>query len=163
MHCIIMETLQTVSEKVVSLYPYKFRVSETGESPPVVIAVTTLNEMDFRNNDSASAKSIFDDIGKWESFVQSASVIVKELGLSQPDGILQNFQYSPNKYDFSEQKTGDETLRRFSVHLKKDERVRRKGLAMPELTSAEIATGIENVAKWRSLVETAGLLRSLTA
>ncbi len=155
-----METLQkTVNEKVVDLYPYRFKVSETGGSPPVVVAVTSINDMDFDRNDSASIKSIFDDIGKWESFVQSASAIVKELGLGEPEGMYQNFQYSPDKYNFIEDKTTDETLRRFLVHVNKDERERRKALNIPALTSAEIATGIGNVAKWRSLAESAKLLR----
>jgi hypothetical protein len=156
-----METLQkTTNEKVVDLYPYKFKVSETGASPPVVVAVTNLDDGDFDRDDSSSIRFMFDDIGKWESFVQSASAIVKELGLSQPDGTLQNFHYSPSKYDFTEDTTRDETLRRFYVHVNKDERYRRKALNIPTLTSSEIVTGIENVAKWRSLAETSKLIRS---
>jgi hypothetical protein len=154
-----METLQkTVNERVVSLYPYKFKVSETGGSPPVVVAVTSLSSMDFDRNDSATLKDIFDDIGKWESFVQSASAIVKELGLGEPEGMHEGFLYSRDKYNFIEDTTTDETLRRFLVHVNKEERERRKALDLPALASAEIATSIENVAKWRSLAETSKLL-----
>ena len=155
-----METLQTLNENIVDLYPYKFSVSETRDS--VVVAVKCLDGRDFDSNDSSSIKSVFDDIEKWESFVQIASVIVKELGISQPEGIDKNFLYSPNKYSFEEDKTRDGTSRRFYVYMKKDERHRREALDIRRPTSAEIATGIENVGKWRSLAETAKLLRGLT-
>jgi hypothetical protein len=158
-----MQSLQTVNEKIVDLYPYKFSVSETRDRPPViVVAMRTLNSKDFESGDSSLIKSIFDDIGKWEAFVQSASVMVKELGISQPTGIDRNFQYSPNKYDFREDNTMDETLRRFYVHLNKGERYRREGLEMQPLTSVEIADGIDNVRKWRAFVQTLELLRALT-
>ncbi len=158
-----MQTVQTVNEKVVDLYPYKFSVSETKDMPPVVVvAVISLDGRDFDSNDSASIKSIFNDIEKWESFVQSVSVIVEELHLGQPKGIQQNFQYSQSKYTFNEDKMVDETLRRFYVLMNSDERRRREAFSIPRPTSAEIATAIENVGKWRSLADTTKLLRSLT-
>lgn len=158
-----MQSLQTFNERIVDLYPYKYSVSETRDRPPViVVAMRTLNSRDFESEDSSSIKSIFEDIGKWEAFVQGASIIVKELGISEPTGVDQNFQYSPNKYDFREDKTMDETLRRFYVHLNKEERYRREGLEMQQLTSMEIAGGIDNVRKWRALVQTSELLRSVT-
>jgi hypothetical protein len=159
-----METLQTVNEIVVDLYPYKFSVSETREySPRIVVALRKLSGRDFERNESELIVSIFNDIGKWESFAQITSSVLRELGLSQSEESNQNSHYSPEKYAFEEATTGDETLRRFIFRTSQDERYRREALEIPRLTTAEIAKGIENVGKWRSLAQTARLLRSLTA
>ncbi len=157
-----METLQTVNEIIVDLYPYKFSVSETRDTR-IIVAIRKLSDGDFDPNDSELIISLFNDIGKWESFAQNTSNVLRELGLSESEGSYQNFHYSPNKYVFEEATTGDETLRRFFVYMNPDERHRREALEIPRPTSAEIAGGIKNVGKWRSLVDSARLLRSLTA
>src|SRR5437773_9317001 len=158
-----METLQTVNEIVVDLYPYKFSVSETREFPPrVLVAVIKLSNRDFESDESKKLTSIFADIGKGESFVQNASAVLNELGLSQSEESDQSSYYSLDKYAVDEARTGSETLRHFFIRMNQEERYRREALEIPRPTSAEIAAGIKKVGKWRSLVEAARLLRSLT-
>lgn len=153
----------TENEKIVDDYPFKFSVSEIpGVTRKIVVEVRRFNDGEFGTNDEQFIQLIFDDCGKWEAFVGTASTILGEMNVVQESNANYIPEYSVGTFDFEKEKgLADSQLRRYNMNMTSEERHRREAMKIPRPTSMEVATQLGNVKKWRSLVRTVKLLQSL--
>ena len=159
-----MQEVKTEGEKIVDIYPYKMSISEIPGFPRrIIVAIRQFNG-DFVEGDERAIESIFQDIGKWEAFSSTASILLTELGVVRSQVSTSPLVYSSDRFKFERDKSPLGTaLRRYYMHMDVEERHRRETTEIPWPTSKEIALLIENVKKWKSLTQTAKLFQNTFA
>jgi hypothetical protein len=160
-----MQEVETKNEKIVDFYPYRFSISEIpGPERRIVVTVRGFGGGDFEQHDEGGIQSIFNDIGKWEVTVGTASTVLAELGLVNSNDTHRIFEYPVDKFSFEKEKgLPGSGLRRYYMHMTKEERHKREEMKIQRPTSEEIASQIENVKKWKSLMQLVKLIQSTSS
>lgn len=122
------------------------------------VNVGTVERRKFEEEDLQEIQGFFNDMGKWEIFVDLGRRLLEDLGINSEDKGERATLSGSERYEFKYDVKGDRI--HVEIELRPDERKRRSAQKKDDISIAEIIEQVKNVPKWQALTRTISELKA---
>jgi hypothetical protein len=148
-----------MSEEII-IDSYKFRNFSLAGNTTIDFAVTPIEGRDVTEADSQTVREILEDLGKWESLIETGLHMLSDLRIIQiVQATLQSYEkpYGIELYEVNIRRAFEHL--NCSIHTRPEERHRRENTGTAAISVEEIQGQVNNIPKWKAFKKTIQLVK----